>query len=94
VNKLSARRVVDACELRGERIQTLERIQIAEKLHCQTLFVGNRLGNAREARVLRKTCPCTAARVLQIDRGDLPVGREWTGKINFNDCGHFATPKR
>src|SRR5215471_16964255 len=55
------------------------------------LFIDNRLGNAREARVLCETCPCTTARALQVDRGDLPVGR-WM--VKFHECSHFATPKR
>src|SRR5215471_1180136 len=58
------------------------------------LFIDNRLGNAREARVLCETCPCATARALQVDRGDLPVGRGWTGMAKFHECIHFATPKR
>ena len=75
LNKRCAKRVVHACELRGERFQTVECVQIAEKLRRQTLVIDNRLGNAREARVLRETCPCATARALQVDRGNLPVGR-------------------
>ena len=55
LNERCAKRVVHACELRGERIQTVECVQIAEKLRCQTLVIDNRLGNARAARVLRET---------------------------------------
>ena len=31
---------------------------------------------------------------LQVDRGDLFVGRGWMGKGKSRDCPHFATPKR
>ena len=86
LNKRCARRVVHACELRGERVQTVERVQIAEKLRCQTLLIDNRLGNARAARVLRETCPCATARALQVDRGDLPVGRGWTAMVKLRDA--------
>jgi hypothetical protein len=94
VNKRRAKRVVHACELRGERIQTVKRVQIAEKLCCQTLITDNRLGSAREARVLRETCPCATARALQFDRGNLPVGCGWAGRVKCHDCGHLATPNR
>ena len=95
VNERCARRVVHACELRGERFQTVECVQIAEKLRGQTLVVDNRLGNARAARVLRETCPCATARALQVDRGDLPVGRGRTGDGQVPRSSLMpATPKR
>src|SRR5262249_2326660 len=93
-DKRCAKRLVPAGELRGEHLQTVERVQVAKKLRCKTLLVDNRFGNAFEGRVLRETCPCTTARTLQVDRGDLAVGREWTGIVMFHECSHFATPKR
>jgi hypothetical protein len=68
LNKRCARRVIHARESRGERIQTVECVQIAGKLRCKTLFINNRLGNAQEGRVLRETCPCATARALEVDR--------------------------
>ena len=55
LNERCARRVVYLGELRGERVQTVECVQVAEKLRGQTLVVDNRFGNAREARVVRET---------------------------------------
>lgn len=43
VNKRCARRGVHACELPGERIQTVQCVQIAEKLRRQTLSIDERL---------------------------------------------------
>src|SRR5262249_34522303 len=57
-------------------------------------YINNRFSNARQTRVLRETCPCGTACTFQIDRSDLPVGRDWTGMVEFHDYGHFATPKR
>src|SRR5262245_49209622 len=33
-------------------------------------------------------------RALQVDRGDLPVGRGRIWKVELYDCAHLATPKR
>src|SRR5262249_1559463 len=56
--------------------------------------IDSRLGNARPARVLRETGPRATACALKVDRGDIPVGRGWKGKVKFYGRGHFATPKR
>src|SRR5262245_36850100 len=94
MNKRRAKRTVRACELRGEHLQAIEGIQIAEKLSCQALVSDNRLRNARAVRVLCETCPGATARALQIDRGDLAVGRGWTGRVKFHDRTHAAAAKR
>src|SRR5262249_7657567 len=94
MNKRRAIGVVHAGELRGERFQTVECIEIAEKLRHQTLLIDNRLGNTREARVVDETRPCGTPRALQVDHGDLPVSRRWKGTVEFCDRGHFAAPKR
>jgi hypothetical protein len=74
VNQRRAKRLVYACELRGERFQTIERVQVAEKLRRQILVIDNRLRSAGKAWVLRKPCPGATARAFQVDRGDLAVG--------------------
>ena len=94
VNECRARRVVHPCELRSESLQTVECVQIAEKLRCQTLLIDNRLGDTRSARVLFETCPCATARALQVDRGDLPVSRGWPGRVKLRDARSLRTPKR
>src|SRR5215468_6931101 len=48
----------------------------------------NGLGDAWKAGVLSETCPCATARTLQVDRGDLPVGRGWMRKVKVHDCPH------
>ena len=88
LNKRRAGRAFHACELRGERIQAVERIQIAKKLCCQMLSGDNGLGDAWKAGVLSETCPGATARTLQVDRGDLPVGRGWMRKVKVHDCAH------
>src|SRR5215470_19414037 len=93
-DKRCAKRIVRARKLRGECLQTVERIQIAKILRRQTLLVDNRLGRAGEARVLGKARPCATARAVKVDRGDLPVGRGWIRKIKSDDCTHVAPPKR
>src|SRR5262245_10206890 len=92
LNKRRAKRVICACELRGERFQTIERIKIAEKLRHQILVIDNRLRGAEDARVLREPRPCTTARALQVDRGDLPVGR--SRQVRLGEHRHVGTPKR
>src|SRR5262249_31217147 len=80
LNQRGARRVVDPGEFGGERIQAIECVRIAEGLDYHALEVDHRFGDAGELRVTLESCPFTAARALQVDRGDLPVGREPTGK--------------
>src|SRR5882762_2304005 len=94
VNKRRTKRIVHECELRGEGLQTVEGVQIAEELRCQTFFINNLLGDARAARVLCQTCPCATARALQVDRGDLPVSRGRTEAVNFHNRAHAAAVKR
>jgi hypothetical protein len=61
--------------LRRERFQAIERLQIAHKLRRQILAKDNRLRGAGEARVSHETRPFGAARAVQIDRRDRPIGR-------------------
>ena len=72
-------RVVYVGELRGERIQTVECVQVTEKLRCKMLVLDDRLGSSREAWVAGEPGPGATARALQVDRGDLPIGCGWTG---------------
>src|SRR5262249_50755935 len=67
MHKRRAIGVVHARELRGERFETVESVEIAEKLRYQTLLIDNRLGNAREARLSDETRPCATPRALQVD---------------------------
>ena len=94
LNERCARRVVHERELRGELVQTVECVQVAEKLRRQTLVIDNLLGNARPVRVLRETCPCATSCALQVDRGDLPIRRRWTAIVEIRDGAHAGTPKR
>jgi hypothetical protein len=41
--------------LRSESLQTIECVQIAEKLRRQTFAIDDRFGDARTCRVLRET---------------------------------------
>ena len=45
------------CELQGERIQTVERIQIAKKSCCQTLVIDDRLRQRPEGAGYARTVP-------------------------------------
>jgi hypothetical protein len=77
-----------------ERNKAVECVQVAEELRCQTFLVDDLLGNAREPRVLRETRPCATAHALQVDRGDLSVGRRGRRTFQIDGCAHLATPKR
>jgi hypothetical protein len=57
LNERGARRV-HTDELRGEFVQTVKRVQVAEKLRYQTLAIENLLGDSWPLRVLRETRPC------------------------------------
>ena len=57
LNERCAIRVVHACELRGECLQPVECVQIAEKLRGQTLMIDNRLGDARQRAGLARNVP-------------------------------------
>ena len=89
-----SRRVVYLRELRGELLQTVECVQIAEKLCGETFVIDNLLGNPWALRVLREACPCAASCAFQVDRGDLPIRRRRTAIVEIRDGAHAGTPKR
>jgi len=91
---MAVRRFVDAGELRRQRLQAVERRQIAEELSGQLLLLGDRLGDPVATRVLGKAAPGTPPRACQVDRGDLAVGRRRTHPLELGDRAHFAPPKR
>ena len=82
-NERHTYRIFNERELRGEHVQTVECVRVAEKLQRQTFFIDYLLRDPWAARVSRETRPCAAARALQVDRRDLPVGRgrAWTGQF-------------
>src|SRR5262245_62136937 len=94
MHKSCTGRVIHTSELRGECLQTVKGTQVPQKLRRKTLVIDDRLGNTRAASVLSKTCPCATARALQVDRGDLPIGRGWARTVNFDDRVHAAAAKR
>ena len=57
LNEVCAIRVVDPCELLGERLQAVEGVQIAEKLRGETLAIDHRLDNARHGARLAQNVP-------------------------------------
>src|SRR4030095_7847419 len=62
----SSIRVVYQRELRGQRLETAESLQIAEKLRGDTLVIDDRFGGTRPAHVSRETCPRGDPRALQV----------------------------
>ena len=93
-NQRCAKRVVDACELRRDRIHAIQCVQITEKLRRDTLALDDRFDRTRKARVPGETCPCPPTRTLQVDRRDLAVGRRWTCTVRVHNRGRVAIPTR
>ena len=90
VHERCARRVIGACESRGERLEAVEGVEVPEELRGQAFMIDNHLGNTRSARISRETRPRAAPCAGQIDRGDLAVRRDGTGTIKLCVRAHSA----
>jgi hypothetical protein len=93
LNERSAKGVVYARELRGESVQAVEGIKIAEKLHGQAFLIDNRLGKSPAAWISREADPGTEARAFQVNCGDLSICRRGTRTVDVRNRAHSAAPK-
>src|SRR5262249_5392439 len=66
----------------------------ADELRRQLLVFDDRLGGAVSPRVRKEPTPGSPPRALQIDDGDLAIGRRHTTAISTRRGNHFAAPKR
>jgi hypothetical protein len=79
--------------LRGERIQTVECVQIAEELRRETLVVDDRLGNAAECGSCAKRAHArrrALSRLIAAISPSVAVDRV----ANVDHRAHAAAPKR
>ena len=81
-------RVVHLGELGGERIHTVECVQVTEKLSRQTLVIDHRFGGSRESWASGEPGPGAASRAFQVDRGDLTIRRDRSGWVELPDRSH------
>jgi hypothetical protein len=93
VHKRCPKRIVHPGEFYGKPFKTVERIDIAEKLRSQTLVIQDRFGETGRAGVLRKPCPCAAARAFQVYRSDVSIGRQGTGMVKLHGHGNVRMAK-